>query len=347
MNVNPKNKIRPVKIRVIHPAPKKAGINYAELKPKKQKHPALHLIFFLFIGFVLYIILHLLNWPNQIANSVTWKVFSIDRLLFYLLTLLLPYTLYLLLQKKEMNTSAFIFQPLTAALSFLLGFPLAFLSSFLNYILSLVGKKIGLFDHTFSTSTFAEFFRLDNASHMLVFLLIVCLLPALLFEIILRNVLLNESIRKMKQGMAVFLSSMLTACFMLKSETFLPYFLLGLICSFIFLYHASIFNSMLCHFSFALTYHILMHQISWLRIEQLDYSGNGLKALYPIILKGLLAACLCVPLLAILSQTKRINPLMNSRELIARHAKKKDSGQESDFFVMFLILIVFILLQMI
>ncbi len=344
---NNNNKIRPVKIRIVNPTPKSIASPATSVSPIKQRKRSLTLLFYLLIGFIMYFAITVSGVFNFFSNLSEWKQQSIQYLLLLLLTFIIPCFIYYMVNQKRiyftMNKPLFS----TSFFSFILGFPLAYLAGTANYFVSIFLRKIGVIDYLYYSDSIAKFFRLNNPIFAVIFIIIICILPSLIFEITLRDFFFQENLKKMKQRHVIFISSILTGCFMLNLELFLPYLLLGYIVSSLVINHISAFYAILCHFSFSFTYHILMNHINWLKISQQWQVNSDLRSMFPIILKFLLASCLFIPIFIVLSQTKKINPFTQSDEMVARHIGKKESSTGLNFFCLFMIFILYITIQLI
>ncbi|MGB4609077.1 MAG: CPBP family intramembrane glutamic endopeptidase [Saccharofermentanales bacterium] len=352
-NIRPVNKlrsentIRPTKIRIVNPTPKTSQtlVQQANKNSKWQKN--LNLLFFIILGCLIFFMLYLLKIRQKIfAGNLTWKSLTLSQIVFLFLVFVLPSIIYIFIKPQFAVTINLAVNPLSGLLSFLIGFPFAYIMALLNLSLSILLKRIGILDNIVLFGKQIQWFPVNETVYLLVYLLIICLLPAILTEVSLRGIVLEELLLQKKQNRAIFFCAAVTGLLSFQVQEFLPYFGLGLLLSLLYIYHQSIIATTLCHLSFNLTYHYLIIKISVLNLNLTNSSAIFIEDLMPIIIKGLIATTLFIPLFVVLSQTKKINPLLDSDKIIERHSKKKAPGNKF-FNLSFIALIILFVINVI
>lgn len=343
MEENNRNNIRPVKIRIVNPTPKSSQGGSVDDK-KIERLGYLNLIFFIVIASLIFFILKTLNiWNKILPFSSAWKIHTFNLLIYLCIVFIIPFFIFLIIKPSILHFVDFRIKPVTAILCLMIGFPFAYMMGVVNSILSILITKIGFSNSYWLLGSELQFYANNSMWHKVVFLLTICILPSIIKEILLRSVLLSELLHKKRQNKAIIYSSLLTGLLMFQWHSFIPYLGLGLLVSFIFIYHKTGTATILCHFSFNLTYHYLMVKIPWLNFNQTLNSFRGFETLIPIILKSLLAACVFIPLIIVLSQMKKMNPLFEADEIIARHTKRKQAGNKLLLMSLLALIIVFII----
>ncbi|HHU53571.1 MAG TPA: CPBP family intramembrane metalloprotease [Clostridiaceae bacterium] len=331
--------IRPTKIRIVNPTPKTSQslIQQANIDSKWQNK--LNLLFFIVIGCLIFILLDFFNIRQILLPDIlNWKSWTFTQIVFLFSVYVLPSIIYILIKPQFALSINFNVTPVTGLLSILIGFPFAYIMALLNLLLSVLLERIGILNNIVFYGKQIQFFPLNNAVYLLVYLTITCLIPVILIEFSLRGILLEELLIQKKQNHAILFCAAVTGLLTFQFQEFMPYFGLGLLVSMLYLYHQSITATMLCHLSFNITYHYLIIKSSVLNLNLTNSSVIFIEDLMPTIIKGLIATTMFVPLFVVLSQIKRINPLLDSDIIIERHSKKKMPGNKF-FNLSFLILI--------
>ena len=333
-NIRPINKlrsentIRPTKIRIVNPTPKTSQRLAQQANINSKWQNKLNLLFFIVLGCLIFLLLDIFNfWQRIISGAFTWKSLTLSQIVFLFLAFVLPAIIYILLKPQIVFSIKLTVNPLTAFLCILIGFPFAYIMALINLTLSILLERIGILDNIIFFGQQLQLFPANNAIYLIVYLIMLCLIPAILIEFSLRGIILEELLLQKKQNRAIFFCAAVTGLLTFQLQGFLPYFGLGLLVSMLYLYHQSITAIILCHLSFNLTYHYLIIKISILNLNLTNSSVILIEDLIPTIIKGLIATTIFVPLFVILSQTKKINPLLDSDKIIERHSKKKTRKQ--------------------
>ncbi|NLJ71361.1 MAG: CPBP family intramembrane metalloprotease [Clostridiaceae bacterium] len=341
------NTIRPTKIRIVNPTPKtsQALLNQAHRNSKWQEK--FNLLFFIVLGCLFFLLLDVFNiWQKIIPGVYTWKSFTLMRIVFLFLVFVLPSIIYILIKPQFASTFNLTLNPLTAILSILIGFPFAYIMALLNLTLAILLERIGILENIIYFGKQLSLFPSSNAIYLIVYLTIICLIPAILTEFALRGIVLEELLLQKKQNRAILFCAAITGLLTFQLQEFIPYFGLGMLVSMLYLYHQSAITTMLCHLTFNFTYHYLIIKTSVLNLNLTNSSLLFIEEMIPTIIKGLIATTLFVPLFVILSQTKQINPLLDSEKIIERHSKKKQPGNKL-FNISFIALIILFIIYVI
>jgi membrane protease YdiL (CAAX protease family) len=341
---NPENNIRPTRIRIVNPTPKSSQPERLIHDPKPKKQDKINLLILMLVGSIILLILHLLDvWQTLLPGIFNWKHLTLIQAVCLLLLFILPTIIYLLIKPQEIEKLNLKINPITGLLSLLIGFPFAYIMAAISFIISIVLHKIGLFQNIIIFGKEMQLFPINNSLYRLVFILIICIIPAIVSEIPLRGILLDTLLVRKRQINAILLCAFITGLLTFSSQEFLPYFGLGWLTSLIMLYHQSITATILCHFSFNLIYYYLIMRVKNLNLSILNWLTIDLERLLPIIGKVLIATTIFVPIFVVLSHTKRINPIFDSDKIIARHSKKTDGNNTLITFALIGLVIIFIL----
>lgn len=343
MEANKKNTIRPVKIRIVNPTPKLSQT--LSIAPEKDNVglDKLQLLFFIVIACLVFFILDFLKvWNYFLIFSSAWKNHSLYLIFSLIIIFIIPTIIYIFIKPETIHLIDLRINLTTAIFSFLIGLPLAYMLGLVNSIVSIFATRVGLTDSYWLLGSELQYFPNNSPLYTIVFLLVICILPAIIIEINLRSIFLSELLTRKRQRRAILYSSALTALLMFQWSYLIPYFGLGLLLSLLFIYNQSVTGVILCHLSFNLSYHYLMVRVPWLSLNQTMSNYRAFESLMPVILKGLLATCLFVPLFVVLSQMKQMNPLLQSDEIIARHTRKKEPGNTLLFISLVSLVVIFI-----
>ena len=264
--------------------------------------------------------------------------------MFSFLAFVFPVIIYFLIKPQAVLSIKINVSPLTALLSILIGFPFAYIMALLNLTLSILLKQLGIIENIMYFAKHLQLLTVNSTIYLIFYLIIICLVPAILTEFCLRGIVLEELLLQKKQNRAIFICASISGLLTFQTQELIPYFGLGMLASMLYLYHQSIIATMLCHITFNLTYHYLIIKISILNLNLANSSVIIIEDMIPTIVKGLIAITLFVPLFVILSQTKKINPLLDSDKIIERHSKKKEPGNKFfnlSFIALIILFIVF------
>ncbi|HHT24500.1 MAG TPA: CPBP family intramembrane metalloprotease [Clostridiaceae bacterium] len=353
-NIRPVNKlrsentIRPTRIRIVNPTPKTSQTLVQQVNKNSKWQKKLNLLFFIVLGCLIFLLLDLFNiWSKIIPGVFTWKSLTVIQIVFLFSAFVLPSLIYILIKPQFAVSIKLTVNPLTALLSILIGFPFAYIMALLNLALSILLERIGILENIIIFDKQLQLFPANNTIYLIVYLLIICLIPAILTECSLRGIVLEELLLRKKQNRAIFFCAAISGLLTFEPQEFIPYFGLGMLVSMLYLYHQSIIATILCHLTFNLTYYYLILKIPVLNLNLANSSVIFIEDMIPLIIKGLIAITLFIPLFVTLSQTKKINPLLDSDKIIERHSKKKEPGNKFfnlSFVALIILFIVFVII---
>lgn len=345
MKDNNSKNIRPARIRIVNPTPKlnsSVSIFQENDKDNSSTSSKLNLLLFITCGSIVFVLLDILKiWQILLPTSQSWKQSTITYLFYLILVFVLPTMIYFILKPHKYSNLKFRSEVMTGLISFIIGIPFAYILAVISFFISFFLQKLELITNLISFGDKYQHVPENNLVYQLIFIVIICIIPAVVVEISLRGILINEMLSSKRQATAIFLSAFLTGLLTFQKQEFIAYFGLGWLVSMIFIQHQSIIAASLCHFSFNFTYHFLLVKVPSLNLNHLSTTGPYLDRLLPTIGKLLIAATIFLPLFVILSQTKTINPLFNSDEILYRHAKKKESNNKIFRLCLFCLIILF------
>ncbi len=353
MEANSKNNIRPITLRIVNPTPKTGsvkGLKEESAKEIRQEKKIVSFAFFMLLGLLLFFLLSHFGILKHLDAGSTWRTFSIRALLFLFPVFLLPLFFYFLIYPFTLKELHFRFDTLSALLCLILGFPLAYIVTILNFLCSLLFLKLNLTDQVWTATSFSTAFNLNNPLQLFLYIIIFCILSALIYEFALRPVLLLPLVSKplsvkSRTVLPVLCNALLSALLVFETKQFLPYFIFGFFAASLYLTHRNLISALLFQLSFACFYQLLIPRITWLRINVSAATYRSLEDYLPLTFRLLVAATLFVPLLIILKQFRKPNPLLRLENKANRGGMKKEPLKPRLFYLSLIgILIIYLLI---
>lgn len=342
MSEEQNNNIRPVKIRVINPSPKKS-LTLEQVKSQKPQAAKVGLLCSLIcLAAYIFFLVDYLDLFIFLGALSSWKAVTLKVILFHTLVFLLPTFLYALICNRA-NPFDFLHKrnPL-GVLCLVMGFPFAYLTAVLNVCLSIFSFKLGLVTETWRPAGEIGLFPKHPLIQIL-YLLIFCFLPAICHEVSIRQIFLHESLNSISEHTAVLISSLATGLLFFSWPDLLPYAALGLLVSFVFKRVGNCLPTILCHLSFNITYRFLLDKIDFLKLDTNASNYRGLESYFPLILKVLLSASVFVPLFIIFSQVTKVNPLLAQKKGLRTKRKRSKTDTRLGYIATLGLVLLFIL----
>lgn len=336
------NNIRPVKIRVINPSPKKS-LTEKQVENESLPRPRQgFLVSLICLAAYLFFLLDYLGFFSPLRDLSSWKVATFKAIIFYCLVLFLPFFLYALTYSSPEHLAFLRKNNPLDLLCLVMGFPFAYLVAFLNISLSILLFKLGITMDSWRPAIEAGLFPKHPLVQVL-YLLVFCLLPAVCYEVCLRYVFLSENLKVMSVHTAIILSSLVTGLLTFKRSDLAAFIALGLLLSFIYKRLDTCLPTILCHLSFTITYRYLLAKIDVLKLDSSVNNYRGLETYFPLILKGLLSASVFVPLFIIFSQVTQVNPLLAKEQDLPKKGPKAVPASRLSYLAVLALAILFIL----
>lgn len=328
------NGIRPVKIRIVNPTPKSDLKNDAP-NNKKQK-TIISFLFFIMIGCLLFFVLNLFNLFLGNSNLTTWKIIILRGLFLLFFSLGLPIFFYFNYCSEIISHIHWMTKPSFVFLTVLLAMVSANVLTIINAFISLLLNKINFISTLWIEAPFISYLPKENLIYSFIFLLIFCLMPAFLEEFGLRQILLKRNLKTYNNFDLIFIQGLITALLGFNFQLFIPYLGFGMLSAFLFISFGNMTLNIIFHFSFKFIIFFILDKFNI--FDSYSFSSGLLSNYFPLILNILLSLCILFPLLIIMGQLTKSNPVWKKDALMTKSKKKMQ--RERYFVPSFCILII-------
>ncbi|NLJ94607.1 MAG: hypothetical protein GX326_03845 [Clostridiaceae bacterium] len=307
------NGIRPIKIRIVNPTPKSEKNNKNGETDKKPR--TISFLFFVMLGCLSFFLIYGIYTYFRETSVTTWKLIVLINLFFLFFSYGLPILFYSAYRSESINDINWKTKPILFILILLLGFVTANLLNIFNSLISLLLQKLNFIHSTWTEAPYIDYFIGNSFSHILIYLLVLCFIPAFLQEFGLRQILIKRNFGSKVEFKLLLTQGLITALLSFNPQLFIPTFGLGILSSYIFISFGHYSLNVVFHFCFCFSYHYLLSKIE---LFNFTFSrASSLSDYFPLILNVLLSLCIFLPVLIIIEQMTTVNPIWKSDNKIS------------------------------
>ena len=227
-------------------------------------------------------------------------------------------------------------KPSFVFLTVLLAMVSANVLTIINAFISLLLNKINFISTLWIEAPFISYLPKENLIYSFIFMLIFCLMPAFLEEFGLRQILLKRNLKTYNNFDLIFIQGLITALLGFNFQLFIPYLGFGMLSAFLFISFGNMTLNIIFHFSFKFIIFFILDKFNI--FDSYSFRSDLLSNYFPLILNILLSLCILFPLLIIMGQLTKSNPVWKKDALMTKSKKKMQ--RERYFVPSFCILII-------